>query len=764
MESRRMAGWMLGLGLLGTAPAAEAATYTVTSAADSGAGTLRWALTATATNPGADVVRFNLPAPYQIQPASALPTISDLDPVTVDGTSQPGYAGVPLVTLDGSAAAGAISGLAVIGSTSTVIQALNVVNWPTGVLLQRAAAATLANCTIWSNEFDGVALEDSHNCFIGGEMALDGNRIGYNGSCGVNLHGGSSGNLVLGNWIGNDGTTARPNEYGVQVLTAPGNQIGGAGAGEGNVIAGNDRYGVYLQINASNTVVAGNWIGVDETGTAALGNSIGVCVEGASNRIGGVLVAERNVISGNVWGLRIVGTNARRNAIEGNWVGLGGAGTAVPNGYGVQLIQGASSNRIGGSAAGARNVISGNTDYGISIAETNSLGNRVQGNYIGVDPSGTVGIGNGGIGLTVSRAPGTIIGGGGAGEGNLISANGLDGIALFNVGCTGAAVAGNRIGTSASGLGRLGNGGCGVRIADAPTNNIGSALPGEANVIAHNGSDGIAVTGGAAVGNRIGINRIHSNAWLGIDLNDNGVTLNDPLDADVGPNRLQNYPVLASASNNGTHLVIRGSLAAQPLSPYRLAFYGNWNCDSSGHGEGETFLGDVALSTDAAGFAAFTNSTIAMPVPPPNFVTATAQHEGSFDTSEFSAYAMLDSDGDGMPDGWEDEYLGSPTGGDPAGHADADGTPNLDEFIADTDPTDADSRPPQLEIHRSGEGFELGVATSASRRYWLDDSESLVAPTWVCRYPATWGTGAPASWQWIIADTPWYFRCRVAVP
>jgi hypothetical protein len=763
MKTNRLAGWLLGLGLLGSAPTADAAVYTVTSAADSGVGTLRWALSATATNPGADVVRFNLPAPYRIQPTSPLPVIFDLDPVTVDGASQPGFSGLPLVTLDGSAA-GVASGFAIIGSTTTVIQALNVVNWTTGIQLQHAAAVTIANCTIWSNVFDGVSLDDSHDCFIGGGMALDGNRIGYNGECGINLFNQSSGNLVLGNWIGNDGTMARPNEYGVQVLGAPGNQIGGAGPGQGNLIGGNAEYGVWLQSGASNTVVVGNWIGVDETGTAALGNTIGVSVWGASNRIGGTVAAERNLISGNVWGMRLLGTNARRNVIEGNWVGLGAAVSPVPNGYGVQLIQGAASNRVGGSGAGARNVVSGNTDYGITIADTNSSGNRILGNYLGVDLSGTIGMGNGGNGLTVSRAPGTIIGGGGAGEGNLISANGGDGIALANAECTGTEVKGNRIGVGASGLGRLGNGGCGIRISDAPTNRIGSAVPGEANDIAHSGSDGILVTGGAAVGNRIGINRIHSNAKLGIDLDGNGVSLNDPLDADVGPNRLQNYPVLVSVSNNGTHLVVRGSLSAQPLSPYRLNFYANGNCDASGHGEGETFLGDLALSTDAAGFVAFTNSTIVMPVPPPNFVTATAQHEGTLDTSEFSAYAMLDSDGDGMPDGWEDEYFGSATGGDPAGQADADGTSNLDEFIADTDPTDADSRPPQLEIRRSGEDFELSIATSASRRYWLDDSEALDKPNWACRFPATPGTGSPASWPWSMAVTSRYFRCRVARP
>ena len=764
MKPKRAFRWWMGVGLLGSALAADAAIYTVTSAADSGAGTLRWALTATRTNPGADVVRFNLPAPYRIQPATALPPIFDPDPVTIDGASQPGFAGLPLVTLDGSVAIGAFSGLSIIASTTTVIQALNVVNWPTGIWMQRAVAASVVNCTIWSNLNDGVSLDNSHDCFIGGGMAVDGNRIGYNGINGVNLYNQSSGNLVLGNWIGNDGTTAQPNEVGVQVEGAPNNQIGGAGVGQGNLIGGNADYGVSLQKGASNTVVVGNWIGLDETGTAALGNEIGVCIWGASNRIGGTVAAERNLIAGNVWGVRLTETNARRNVVEGNWVGLGGAGTAVPNAHGVHVSQGASSNRVGGNSAGARNVVSGNTDYGISIAGTNTLGNRILGNYVGVDPSGTIGMGNGSYGLTVSQAPGTLVGGVGAGEGNLISANGGDGILLANATCTGTEVKANRIGTSATGLGALGNAWCGIRISDAPTNGVGGTLPGEANVVAHNGSDGILVTGGAAVANRIGINLIHSNARMGINLNNDVVTPNDPLDADTGPNRLQNYPVLVSVSNNGTHLVVRGSLSAQPLSPYRLNFYASWNCDSSGHGEGETYLGDAALSTDAAGFIAFTNQTIPMPVPPPNFVTATAQHEGSLDTSEFSAFAMLDSDGDGMPDGWEDEYLGSPTGGDPAGHADADGTPNLEEFLADTDPTDEDSYPPRLEIHRSGDDFELRLATSASRQYFLDDAWSIDQPTWGCRYPALWGTGTMASWPWFSEESNVFFRCRAALP
>src|SRR5262249_46653467 len=152
------------------------------------------------------------------------------------------------------------------------------------------------------------------------------------------------------------------------------NTIGGTTPGAGNVISGNQGLGGILIQSAgtSSNVVAGNYIGTDASGTAKLGNATaGVTIElGASgNTVGGTSSAARNVISGNAArGVDIEGSGTTGNVVQGNLIGLAADGKSLGNGTtGLQIID-APGNTIGGTAAGAGNVISGNSGSGLGIS------------------------------------------------------------------------------------------------------------------------------------------------------------------------------------------------------------------------------------------------------------------------------------------------------------------------------------------------------------------------------------------------------------
>lgn len=804
------------------ASGALAAVYTVTKSADSGDGSLRWAIEAARTNPGADTIEFMMDPPYVIQPTSALPVYNAPDPLLINGASQFGFSGVPLVVVDGSLA-GAASGLDIQDATSVVIRALNVTGWGSGLSFRRGSSNRVENCHVRSNGVNGLYLEQVQSYVIGGTTATQRNLIANNTEAGISLTGG--GNSILGNRIGTEGIGRQPNSVGISLVGGSGNVIGGKAVGAGNVISGNDGNGIYFARWASNNTVIGNFIGTDVSGTHALTNDVGVLVEAPGSMIGGGTASERNLISGNDWGIRLSGEDAHNNVLSGNWIGLDATGgAAVPNYHGVEITLGAFSNLVGGTAAGDRNVVSGNNGDGVRIQMADSTNNRVQGNYIGVGPSGLDRWANGQFGVLVT-ASGTRIGGAGAGEGNVISGNGSDGLYVVGAGVGGVRIEGNIIGLDALGTGPMGNndngvlignapdaliggagggrniiaangdsgvmlqgGGCvhtvvadnyigaspssplpfgngwaGVHISWAPSNSIGT-WSGDGNVIANNAGHGILVEGDESVGNRFVANRIYKNTGLGIDLGNDGVTPNDLLDADIGPNNRQNFPVLTLVSNDGVHLTVVGYLNGHTNEHYIVELFGNRSCDGTGHGEGEYYIGEVVADTDASGEAWFTNNWIVPPVPLPNFVTATARYVLGRETSEFSRYVMLDSDGDGMPDGWEDEYFGSPTGGDPNGHADGDGVPNLGEFLGDTIPNDGEDYPHMVRITSVGGVIRVENQTAATRVYLLEERDQLSPGSWNPYPPSRVGTGGAVAWDWPYADSNLFFRCAVGLP
>ena len=366
----------------------------------------------------------------------------------------------------------------------------------------------------------------------------------------------SSGSFDVGN--GSDG---------IEIVDVNGVQIGGAGAGEANLISGNNLRGIVLSgSNTTGAQVTGNLIGTNFTGTAAVPNSgAGIEINAApGNFIGGTGAGQRNLISGNgSIGIYVNGSNATGNVIAGNLIGTDGLGiAALGNGSSGVDISSAPANLVGGTAPGAGNLISGNGGIGVSISFSGATANQVQGNWIGTNLTGTGAIANAADGVQIFAAPGNTIGGSAIGAGNVISGNTLSGVSLNFSGAAGNFVYGNLIGTQGDATTPLPNGLSGVTIAfNASSNRIGGTSPGQGNVIAGNTDDGITVESG--VNDRLSGNSYFGNGGLAIDLGPDGVQPPDVGDGDGGANLLQNYPYLAAVASDGaTTTSIAGSLSS----------------------------------------------------------------------------------------------------------------------------------------------------------------------------------------------------------
>ncbi len=391
---------------------------TVTTKADSGAGSLRQAILDADASLGTSLISFNIGtsgSQQTITPASALPGVTV--PILINGWSQggTGYSGAPLVVLDGASAGLGAVGL-VLGTESdgSIISALAI------------------------NSFNeaGISIASTDNTVEGSYL-------------GTNAAGTAAGSQSMA--------------YGI-IVTAADNTIGGAIAADFNVISGNTTNGVEITgTGATGDVVAGNDIGTNVAGAAALGNGIGVVIDaGASaNTIGGIMGSTGNLISGNTAeGMDIYGTGTADNVVAGNFVGLNAAGSqALANGGdGISIYDSSSSNTIGGSTAGARNVVSGNGGDGISVAGVGTESNVIIGNYAGTNAAGTAAVGNANSGIRIVFGPSyTIVGGPVAADRNLTSGNGLSGITFDGTTSPGNVAEGNWVGLNAAGTGTIGN-------------------------------------------------------------------------------------------------------------------------------------------------------------------------------------------------------------------------------------------------------------------------------------------------------------------
>jgi CSLREA domain-containing protein len=500
----------------------------------SGSCTLRAAIEQANAVAGSDTINFGIGSGVKtIVQTSDFPIISD--PVVIDGTTQPGFAGTPIMEINGNGSNRNTnrSGFFITAGSSTL----------RGLVINRVNNAAIALVT-------------------------------------------NGGNHIEGNFIGTDvtGNLRLPNSVGLIVNTSL-NTVGGVTAGTRNVISGNNGTGIEFNVGGiTGNIIEGNYIGVNAAGTAQLGNSSqGIRLTGSGNTIGGTAAGAGNVISGNFSGGIEIG--GQMTTVQGNFIGTNAAGTAViPNSdRGIRVFN-SSNNVIGGTSAGARNVISGNFAAGISIEESGSTGNVVQGNFIGTDVSGVVpmpnspeGFGgpNSSGGILINRGSNNLIGGTAAGAANTIAFNG----------------------------------GAGVWVLTLPNTNVG-------------------------VGNHISRNFIHGNLRLGIDLGTAGVTPNDPGDGDTDANNLQNFPIITSVNTAGGSTTVNGTLGSAASSNYELEFFANHGCHVSGNGEGARFLGTANVATDANGNAAF-GVTLSSTLPAGQVVTATAT-DPTGNTSEFS--------------------------------------------------------------------------------------------------------------------------------
>ena len=586
---------------------------------------------------GIDLIRFDIPGAgtHKILVGSNLPAINSH--TFIDGASEPGYVGQPVIEIDGANVASL--GLRFMSSNSSA-KGLSIINFTaigvdlvyedgvavtdnfigvdtegraagnkTGVRALFTGSHTITNNVISGNSLDGVhinAIQDGGNIVSGNMIGtnpagnaeipngrdglllntpnsvVSNNVISGNDRWGMLVLGGGVGNDILGNKIGTDtaGLVAIPNIGGV-ILAGSNNNLGGVG--EGNTISGNDGQGVFVfGNNVSGNQLLGNKIGVNEAGTASLPNgSFGVQVtNGDSNQIGGMLPGEGNIISGNALDGVFVQGNAFSNEVVGNKIGTDALGTsAIPNQRdGVRLSNGAK------LASVSHNQISGNVRRGVAVTDIFSTDNVIASNFIGTDASGTMPLLNG-VGGGVSLI----------GPNNTVTSNTITapdfGVAAFNH-ATGSLVASNWIGTDSSETSTTLGMQTGILIS---TGADGSVV--ESNVIANN--DKAVVVSGSATSVRVSENSIFDNQVIGIDLGGDGLTTNDVFDVDEGANRLQNSPVISRARTiNNARIVIDYVVDTGPsvsTYPLTLEFF-----VSDGSGQGKTFLGSAVYTSAQA--------------------------------------------------------------------------------------------------------------------------------------------------------------------
>src|SRR5437588_115434 len=508
-------------------PNAQAATFTVNTADDHNDGTcnaadctLLEAINAVNAGSGGDAISFNIAGAGIHTINATLGGFSISRAVTIDGTTQPGFAGTPLIELNG-AGAGANAGLVFAGSAfGSVIKGLVINRFASYGITTDGANLTVQGCYVGTNAAGssaspnggaGIRLNGSGN-IIGGTTAAARNVISGNTGDGIDIISGAS--TVQGNFIGTNaaGTAAIANgNTGVSIsagITISGGSatVGGVTAGAGNVISGNDLMspsavaaGIYIS-GGNGNLIQGNFIGANSTGTAKVGNGFGIIIQGvANNTVGGGTAGARNIISGNVSsGVEI--TNATNNVVQGNFIGTDVNGTAkIGNARGVQIGgqsgMNPSNGSIGGTAPGAGNLISGNSFQGISLFG-NINGINVQGNLIGTDVTGNAKLGNV-IGIQLSTlSTGTTVGGTSADARNVISGNSMDGI-LISTSSSNNQIQGNFVGTNVSGTVALANGGNGVTISSGSNNVIGGTSVVVGNIISGNTGSGVAVSGGS---------------------------------------------------------------------------------------------------------------------------------------------------------------------------------------------------------------------------------------------------------------------------
>jgi hypothetical protein len=380
----------------------------------------------------------------------------------------------------------------------------------------------------------------------------------------------------------------------VETNSEMGIRIDGSAGGFDTLVRGND--GGYVDIDqSSDNVVVGNTFYRVRVLGAVIANRPAI-----NNRIGGATLAERNFITGSgtlnsqgmPGGFAVQIFDATRTTVENNWIGT------TPDG----LQQGHPQTTHGILFDGEHH-------------DTLIRGNRIAGIRARTLPQ---------------SGPGWWVG---------------SGITIDGTG-SGVTIVGNAIGLDANGQATLGavTGIAFINhyISSVRDVTIGGVATGAGNEIAGHLGVGVNVANTFS-GVRISGNSIHDNGGLGVDLITSGfltgVTPNDPLDVDVGANGLQNFPVLQLATAAGASTRIVGTLPSSANAAFAVEFFASSQCDPTGHGEGQLFLGSLAVNTDSSGNGRF---DALLPAAPSGwFITATATALATGSTSEFSACLAL---------------------------------------------------------------------------------------------------------------------------
>jgi len=562
---------------------------------------LREAINTVNAAPGTQYIYFDIPGPgpHEITLCSMLPSLSD-DGTLIDGTSEPDYAaGIPSVVIKPGA--------------------FNVTTYP---------GCTPPPIGIWIAASDITVRGLSVIGFMSPTSSV---------AAGIVAHMGSNVTIEQ-NFIGLDPSGAPVGNRDGILMGSEASQI------YSNRISGNVN-GIHVFRN--DHVIRLNFIGTDPTGTStslALGNSVGILVDYPSGnvQIGGPNPMFMNLISGNDTGVQVVTDG---NFVTNNRIGSDASGSA---GLG---------NDTGVWVTGSNNVIEGNqiSDSQIGLLLLGSS-NQVSANFIGTDSSGNLALGND-TGVHIN-GDGNVIGGSipimvppGTTAGNIISGNGT-GIFL-GPNAQNNTIKGNKIGAGNSPDSSLPND-TGILLDGADNNTIGgTALPMEANWVMYNNLDGIqfittasdnlvqnnyiawndrGITSGATTGipiqNTFHYNNIYYNDQLGIDLFPWGVTPNDPGDADLGANNLQNFPVITSAT---TSTVQGTSCLGCTVEIFES------DEDPSGYGEGMSPIGEGV--TDSSGNFSISVDPLST-AGVCDYVTATAT-DANGNTSEFAENFLI---------------------------------------------------------------------------------------------------------------------------
>ena len=591
-----------------------AATFTVTNTSDTGAGSLRQAITDANTAAGADTIAFAIPGAglHTITLAGSFPAVTGS--VTIDGYTQPGSSANTLA----------------VGDDAVLQVEINV----------NGFSAFQINSTAPNSVVRGLAMRGSNGLALilvfADNTTIQGNFLGTN-AAGTALGGGSI--------------------YGVYAGAANA-LVGGTAPAERNVIAGNSAC-INVQslsgfsASSASAVIQGNYLGTNASGTAVITSNYGViAIAGTADvlgavTIGGTAAGAGNLIAGNALGgirIDLGGSSGTIGAvtIQGNTVGLDVTGTnALANGAdAIAVLRNVAATMgpvlIGGTTPGAKNVIAGSVS-GSGIRLNGAISATVQGNFIGTNATGTVARGNG-DGITVQNGGTTLIGGLTAAARNVIAGNLSSGITSSDANVT---IQGNYVGTQVDGVTPLTDGNGEILVfspSTASVSTVGGIAPGAGNrIMMGSFGTGVAVRGNA---NRTTIrgNSIALSAASGFGISLSSTTepvFNDVCDADTGPNGLQNFPVVTSTLFGGGNVTIAGTLNSTASTSFQVDFYSSPACSVGvfNYGPGRTYLGSATVVTDGTCNGSF---NVTLPVPAGETVITSTATDPAGNTSEFS--------------------------------------------------------------------------------------------------------------------------------